>query len=141
MEGAQEPSLTRPSLRGVLETVLYYTSDDEAAMLAFYEQVLGLRPVGMGGRAFRVTTAQVVLLFDAARSASQDDPPPHGAHGKVHACFLVDEANYGRWKQRLRDHRVEITRELEWKGGRRSFYFEDPARNVLEIADGDLWLD
>ena len=30
-------------------------------------------------------------------------------------------------------------RRLEWDNGVRSFYFHDPAGNVLEIADGDLW--
>ena len=34
---------------------------------------------------------------------------------------------------------IEITHEQEWQGGRRSFYFKDPAGNLLEIADGDIW--
>ena len=34
---------------------------------------------------------------------------------------------------------LEITHEHEWNEGRRSFYFNDPAGNLLEIADGDLW--
>ena len=34
---------------------------------------------------------------------------------------------------------VEITHEHDWDGGLRSLYFTDPAGNLLEIADGDLW--
>jgi hypothetical protein len=33
---------------------------------------------------------------------------------------------------------VHIIEEAEWNG-LRSFYFKDPADNVLEIADGDFW--
>ena len=46
---------------------------------------------------------------------------------------------YEGWKQRLTDEAASILEEIEWDGGVRSFYFHDPAGNVLEIADGDLW--
>jgi catechol 2,3-dioxygenase-like lactoylglutathione lyase family enzyme len=41
--------------------------------------------------------------------------------------------------EHLRRHDVEITHEHAWDSGRRSFYFQDPAGNLLEIADGELW--
>jgi catechol 2,3-dioxygenase-like lactoylglutathione lyase family enzyme len=63
----------------------------------------------------------------------------HGASGPGHACFVVEGDAYGAWKERLGAHDVEITYEHDWPGGRRSFYFKDPAGNLLEIADGDLW--
>ena len=34
---------------------------------------------------------------------------------------------------------VPIVDELQWNNGVRSFYFHDPAGNLLEIAEGDLW--
>ena len=43
------------------------------------------------------------------------------------------------WRERLGAAGVEITHEHDWEGGRRSLYFHDPAGNLLEIADGDLW--
>jgi catechol 2,3-dioxygenase-like lactoylglutathione lyase family enzyme len=42
-------------------------------------------------------------------------------------------------RERLADGGVEITHEHEWDGGGRSFYFHDPAGNLIEIADRDLW--
>jgi catechol 2,3-dioxygenase-like lactoylglutathione lyase family enzyme len=34
---------------------------------------------------------------------------------------------------------VEIVQEITWPRGPRSFYFEDPAGNMLEIAEADMW--
>jgi catechol 2,3-dioxygenase-like lactoylglutathione lyase family enzyme len=47
--------------------------------------------------------------------------------------------DYDGWKRRLVADEVEILEERTWDNGVRSFYFHDPAGNVLEIADGDLW--
>ena len=69
-------------LAGVLETVLYYASDQQEEMERFYENVLGLESLGLGrwSLAFRLGPG-VVLLFDRERSAAQDEPPAHGASG------------------------------------------------------------
>ena len=57
-----------------------------------------------------------------------------------HACLVVsDPGDYERRLADLREAGVEITHEHQWDGGRRSFYFRDPAGNLLELADGDLW--
>ena len=69
----------------------------------------------------------------------QDWPPPHGAVGRGHACFLAAPGDYDRWKEDLTARGVEILDETGWDTGLRSFYFEDPAGNVLEIAEGDIW--
>ena len=64
----------------------------------------------------------------------------HGSTGPGHACLLAAEpatTRPGATGSRRRG--VEITHEHEWGDGRRSFYFKDPAGNLLEIADGDLW--
>lgn len=124
---------------GVLETVVYCTTQDEAATRRFYREVLELEPVREGSVASRVGVG-VFLLFNADESAVQDSPPPHGAPtARVHTCFLAAPGDYERWKERLTDHDVEITDEIEWPAGSRSFYFEDPAGNVLEIAQADMW--
>jgi catechol 2,3-dioxygenase-like lactoylglutathione lyase family enzyme len=57
----------------------------------------------------------------------------------VHTCLLAAPGEYEAWKERLGAHGVEITQEIEWPSGPRSFYFDDPAGNVLEIAEADMW--
>ena len=108
-------------------------------MRRFYSGVLGLRPVG-DGFAFRVGDG-LVLLFDAEESARQERPPPHGARGAGHACLVAPPAEYEAWKERVAAAGAPVTQEIAWPKGVRSFYFDDPAGNVLEIAEGDLWPD
>jgi catechol 2,3-dioxygenase-like lactoylglutathione lyase family enzyme len=126
-------------LAGVLETVVYCTTDNEEETRRFYREVLGLQPVREDSVAQRLGTG-VFLLFNADESAVQDSPPAHGApDARVHTCFLAAPGEYERWKERLDARGVEITKEIEWDSGPRSFYFEDPAGNVLEIAEADMW--
>jgi catechol 2,3-dioxygenase-like lactoylglutathione lyase family enzyme len=124
-------------LAGVLETVLYYASGEEEALARFYSELLGLQRVGHG-LTFRVGPG-LLLLFDRERSVRQSTPPPHGADGSIHTCFVAAPASYEHWKQRVLSHDVPIVDEIEWDNGVKSFYVRDPAGNLLEIADGDLW--
>jgi catechol 2,3-dioxygenase-like lactoylglutathione lyase family enzyme len=125
-------------LAGVLETVVYCTTENEAETRRFYREVLGLQPFGEGSSGHRVGGG-VFLLFNRDESSVQEWPPPHGATGPVHTCFLSAPGEYERWKQELTAKGVEIVNETEWDEGRRSFYFEDPAGNMLEIAEADMW--
>jgi catechol 2,3-dioxygenase-like lactoylglutathione lyase family enzyme len=126
-------------LAGVLETVLYCTSQNEEDTRRFYREVLRLEPLSEDSVAHRLGTG-VFLLFNADESSVQESPPPHGApDARVHTCFLAAPGEYDRWKERLADRGVAITSEIEWRSGGRSFYFQDPAGNVLEIAEQDMW--
>lgn len=125
-------------LGAILETVVYCTTDNEEETRRFYREVLSLRPVREGSGAHRVGGG-VFLVFNADESAVQDSPPAHGTEGKTHTCFLAAPGEYGTWKERLAGFGVEIVEEIEWDPGLRSFYFEDPAGNVLEIAEADMW--
>jgi catechol 2,3-dioxygenase-like lactoylglutathione lyase family enzyme len=127
-------------LASVLETVLYYASDQQDEMERFYENVLGLESLGLGrwSLAFRLGQG-VVLLFDRERSSTQDEPPPHGASGSIHAAFLAAPGEYEAWKERLAERGVRLIDEIAWDSGVRSCYFNDPAGNLLEIAERDLW--
>lgn len=125
-------------LAGVLETVVYCTTADEEAARRFYRDVLGLTPFGEGSAGHRVGP-QVFLLFNRDVTATQEWPPPHGAVGPVHTCFLAAAGEYEQWKAELQAKGVEIVNETTWDSGVRSFYFEDPAGNMLEIAEGDMW--
>lgn len=127
------------NLSGVLETVVYCTNENEEATRRFYREVLGLQPLREDSVAHRLGGG-VFLLFNADESSVQDSPPAHGApNARVHTCFLAALGEYERWKERLAAEGVEITQEIEWPSGPRSFYFEDPAGNVLEIAEADMW--
>jgi catechol 2,3-dioxygenase-like lactoylglutathione lyase family enzyme len=126
-----------PPIAGVLETVLHCTSENEEATRSFYTEVLGFRSIGQSS--FRAGP-DVLLLFNSDKSSVQDEPPPHGASGAVHVCFVTTPDSYTEWKAYLGGRDVELGQEISWdESGGHSFYFEDPAGNLLEIADGDLW--
>jgi catechol 2,3-dioxygenase-like lactoylglutathione lyase family enzyme len=129
-----------PPLKGVLETVLYCTSDNESEIFRFYEEVMGFRRLGPNSVAYRVGEQEhVFLLFNSEEASVQDRPPPHGATGPVHTCFVTTPESYDEWKEHVGSHGIQITQEIDWPGGQHSFYFDDPAGNVLEVADGDMW--
>ena len=123
---------------GILETVVYCTTANEDETRRFYRDVLGLTPLREGSAAHRLGSG-VFLLFNRDVTSAQDWPPPHGAVGAVHTCFLAAPGEYERWKAELDANGVEIVNETTWDSGLRSFYFEDPAGNMLELAEGDLW--
>ncbi len=123
-------------LDGILETVLYCTTANEGDTRRFYEEVLQLRKVSRWS--YRLS-ANLFLLFNTDETRSQQSPPPHGATGSGHICFTVAAAGYDSWRTFLRSQAVEIIEEIDWSGGVRSFYFCDPAGNLLEISNGDMW--
>lgn len=127
-----------PSLAGVLETVVYCTTENEEETRRFYREVLGLRPFSDTSAGHRIGQG-VFLVFNRDESSVQDRPPPHGAAGPVHTCFRATPSEYEAWKEHITTAGVEITNETTWDSGARSFYFDDPAGNVLEIAERDMW--
>jgi catechol 2,3-dioxygenase-like lactoylglutathione lyase family enzyme len=125
----------------VLETVLYYDGAIRVQMEYFYSEVLGLREVTRfdDGVAYRVGEG-ILLLFDTEKLARRTEPySRHGAEGAGHVCLSAAPGAYEGWKERLVGHDVRIDHEAGWPGGARSVYFRDPANNLLEIADRDLW--
>jgi len=129
-------------LGGVLETCLYHSEQEAAEVESFYLETLGLREVSRwpGAVALRLG-AGVLLLFERGELAQRDSPiAAHASSGPGHVCLLATGAtSYDTWLERVRAAGVEVTHEHEWDGGLRSFYFHDPAGNLVEIADGDLW--
>ena len=130
-----------PAFHGILETVLYYDTSERERVDRFYSGVLGLKRLFRwdDGFAFRIGPG-VLLAFDRELITDRDEPQArHGASGPIHACLLAPGGGYESWKAALEDEGVEIDHEVDWPGGSRSFYFRDPAGNLLEIADRDLW--
>ena len=131
----------RPALDGILDTVLYCDSTNEDAVRAFYTDTMGFKPIGFDF-SYRVGSSDhVFLVFNRDVTEHQDNPPPHGATGRVHTCFTAAPGTYETWKTYLDEAGYAPHNEITWGNGMRSFYFDDPAGNVLEIAEGDFWPD
>jgi catechol 2,3-dioxygenase-like lactoylglutathione lyase family enzyme len=128
------------SLVGVLETALYHDGADREAIERFYVDLLGLPAVSAweDGVALRIGSG-VLLLFDRERLAQRAGPvADHGTRGPGHVCLRADAREYERWREHLAAAGIEIVHDSDWGRGR-SFYFKDPAGNLIEIADGDIW--
>jgi catechol 2,3-dioxygenase-like lactoylglutathione lyase family enzyme len=65
--------------------------------------------------------------------------PSHGASGPGHVAFRVPKGELDRWRETLLERGVEIDRDVEWDGGRRSLYVRDPAGNSVELTEDELW--
>lgn len=127
---------------GVLESALYYDHDERAAMHRFYDEAVELERVAgwETGTAYRLGPG-VLLLFDRDRLAEADSPvSAHGTRGPGHVCLRAEDERYDVVRGKLEARGVEITHDHEWPGGGRSFYFSDPAGNLVEVADRDIWL-
>ena len=133
-----------PAIEGLLETALYV--DDMARSVAFFRDVLGLRPMIEGERltAFDAGRQGVLLVF--TRGASIEDTrsergivPGHDGRGPLHMAFAIAEAEYEPWKAHLERAGVPLRGEMHWPRGGRSLYFEDPDGHVLELATPGLW--
>jgi hypothetical protein len=54
--------------------------------------------------------------------------------GKMHFAFEVPDEEYEASKAEMISKGIRITDEVTWKSGKKSFYFEDSAGNVLEVV-------
>jgi catechol 2,3-dioxygenase-like lactoylglutathione lyase family enzyme len=131
------------SSRGLAELVLVV--DDVPAAARFYEDVVGLRPeleasaewawfwAGEEGARQRVALHRGPLLFE------EHSPYPAGERfGRVHFALEVARPDLDTAVDRVRDAGVEVHGpvELVWMGAR-SYYFYDPAGNLLEFWSPD----
>ena len=121
---------------GVAEAVLYV--DDLPEAIDFYQAVLDL-PLTMSfdDAAFLQTGPDsTLILFDRAQlRARESDIPAHGSVGPGHVALAVLRAEMDGWRERLREHGVEIEHEQQWPQGTFSLYFRDPAGNSVELID------
>ncbi len=130
---------TAPPIRHILETSLY--TIDLAQAESFYHKVLGLELFAReaGRHVFFKCADQMLLLFNPNKTALETEIAPHGSHGPGHVAFAVALRELDSWIGRLKQHGVEIEKDILWPGGGRSIYFRDPAGNCLELASPLLW--
>ncbi len=109
---------------------------------AFYHGVLGLPVISYveTKHIFFRAGQSVLLCFNPDDSRHKTTPPAHYGTGKLHFAFEVRDEDYNIEKQKIVDAGVRIIDEVTWASGKKSFYFEDPAGNVLEIVpDSGIW--
>lgn len=124
----------------IKETCLYVKNLEEAKK--FYEEVLQLPLISYlpGKHIFFRAGQSVLLIFNPDDSQNKTSPPAHYANGKQHFAFEVSEKDYPKAKEEIISKGIKITDEVTWKSGKKSFYFNDPAGNVLEIVpDNGIW--
>ena len=125
----------------IKETCLYL--DDLALARTFYAETLGLPVIDYleNKHLFLRAGSSVLLCFQPNDSRAKVSPPPHYAHGKQHFAFEVLREDYERTREELVSKGIAIIDEVTWKSGARSFYFNDPEGNVLEVVpDKGIWV-
>ncbi len=132
------------TLNGILETAVYV--DDVVRAQAFYEEVMGLKPMFQDRRltAYDVAGRSVLLVFK--RGASLEPAvlpggtiPAHDGMGPLHLAFAIAADQLDAWEERLKAHGVEIEGRTDWPRGGKSIYFRDPDGHLIELATPGLW--
>lgn len=135
-----------PAINGVVESILY--TDYLEGAIAFYRDVLGLKPMKGDGERFQALDSgsnRVLLLFKRGGTLTpQPVPsggviPPHDGQGPHHIAFAINAADYTAWCARLRGHGITIESETKWERGGRSVYFRDPDNHLVELVTPGIW--
>lgn len=123
----------------IKETCLYIRDIDKAE--EFYHKTLGLPMVSKqeGRHIFFRTGSSMLLCFIAENTKNETRFPAHFGEGKQHMAFGVPLKDYEAWKARFNQLGITITHEHTWSSNIKSFYFEDPDGNVLEVVPDELW--
>jgi catechol 2,3-dioxygenase-like lactoylglutathione lyase family enzyme len=124
----------------IKETCLY-VHDLEGAR-RFYHDVLGLPVISYlpGKHLFLRAGGSVLLCFNPDDSKTKTSPPPHYAEGRQHFAFEVPKEDYERTKAEIKGKGITIIDVVTWANGTESFYFHDPAGNILEVLpDPGIW--
>jgi catechol 2,3-dioxygenase-like lactoylglutathione lyase family enzyme len=124
----------------IKETCLYVHDLEKARH--FYEDVLGLPVISHlpGKHLFLRAGSSVLLCFNPDDSKTKKSPPAHYAEGRQHFAFEVPKEDYERTKAEIKAKGITIIDEVIWGSGNESFYFHDPAGNILEVLpDAGIW--
>src|SRR3990170_166330 len=117
----------------IKETCLYVQDLEKAQ--DFYHALLGLPVISYvaGKHLFLRVGGSVLLLFNPEDSKQKTSPPPHFGGGKQHFAFEISGTEYANAKAEIKAKGIQIIDEITWNSGKKSFYFNDPEGNVLEI--------
>jgi len=123
----------------IKETCIY-TRDLDAARDFYMGLGLPLISEVPGKHVFLRAGSSVLLIFNPDDARLKQSPPAHYAQGPQHFAFEVDEIQYDSAKEFVKSRNIEVIDEVTWKSGAKSFYFHDPAGNVVEvIPKNGLW--
>jgi catechol 2,3-dioxygenase-like lactoylglutathione lyase family enzyme len=127
------------NIRRIKETCIYVS--DLNRTKEFYSGILELPLISLvvDRHVFFRAGDSVLLCFIAEQTKKEKELPPHGASGPVHFAFETDRDDYAAALTQIKNAGVEILHEHEWKGGRHSFYFHDPDKNLVEIIEEGIW--
>jgi catechol 2,3-dioxygenase-like lactoylglutathione lyase family enzyme len=128
------------NINRIKETCLYIRDLEKAKN--FYHDVLGLPVIGYlpTKHLFLRAGESVLLLFNPEDSKKKISPPGHFGGGKQHFAFEVPGKDYEVIKEEILRNGIEIIDEITWPSGKKSFYFNDPEENVLEILpEKGIW--
>lgn len=124
----------------IKETCIYVR--DLESIRDFYEKKLGLPVINYvpEKHIFFRAGDSVLLVFNPEDSRLKLSPPAHWGEGRQHFAFEVSAAEYHTTKADLVKKGIVIIEETLWPAGGKSFYFNDPADNVLEVVeDKGVW--
>ena len=128
----------------VVETALYV--DDMERAVAFYRDVLGMRPLGVGARLTPMDAGAgtVLLLFRrGATAAGLEFPggriPPHDGAGPLHVAFAIGAGDVETWETRLQGLGITVESRVQWERGGRSLYLRDPDGHSVELVTPGTW--
>jgi catechol 2,3-dioxygenase-like lactoylglutathione lyase family enzyme len=124
----------------IKETCIYIL--DLQAAHDFYSKVLGLEVINYAKdkHLFLRAGSSVLLLFNPEDSKKKKSPPGHYGGGKQHFAFEIETLFYEEAKAELLSKGIQIIDEMIWPAGGKSFYFNDPEGNVLEIvSEKGIW--
>lgn len=126
-------------IRRIKETCIYVA--DLERTKTFYTGRLGLPVIVLvpDRHVFFRAGESVLLCFIAAQTAQETELPPHGARGSVHFAFEVERGEYATALQKIKESGTPVLHEHLWPTGHRSFYFNDPDGNLVEIIEEGLW--
>ncbi len=127
-------------LFGILETALYGTNLNELA--DFYKNIFDFNEVARteGRNVVLSCSTSALILFNPEASIKKDGKfPYHGTTGPGHVAFLIRDEELSKWREHLKNHNINVEKEINWEDGGTSIYFRDPAGNSVELAPATLW--
>lgn len=126
-------------ISSIKETCIYV--DDLSKAKTFYHDVLKLDLISFvpERHLFFKVGDNMLLCFDPETTKKEVHLPPHFAYGNQHIAFEVLKEEYYDWKEKLQFCQIGIIYEHHWRKDLYSFYFKDPAGNILEIVMPGIW--